>query len=80
MIYDYFDFVKKSGYFTEKRRQQELYWMYETIDEKLRDSFYHNPAIEEMLAAKRQLVLGNRQSSFIAAHEVLDHYFTLLKQ
>ena len=78
MIYDYFDFVKKNGYFQEKRRQQELYWMYETINEKLRDNFYQNPAIEEMLAAKQQLVLGNKQSSFVAAHEVLDRYFTLL--
>lgn len=79
MIYDYFDFVKGNGYFYEKRRQQELYWMYETINEKLRDNFYQNPAIEEMLAAKQQLVLGNRQSSFVAAHEVLDRYFTMLK-
>ena len=79
MIYDYFDFVKGNGYFYEKRRQQELYWMYETINEKLRDNFYQNPAIEEMLAAKQQLVLDNRQSSFVAAHEVLDRYFTMLK-
>ena len=79
MIYDYFDFVKGNGYFQEKRRQQELYWMYETIDEKLKDSFYQNPTIEEMLAAKRQLVLDSRQSSFIAAHEVLDRYFALLQ-
>ena len=31
--------------------------------------------IEEMLKAKEQLVLGSRQSSFIAARDVLDYYF-----
>ena len=57
MIYRYFDFVKKNGYFEEKRRQQEKYWMYESINEHLKAHFYNNPVIEEMLAAKQKLVL-----------------------
>ena len=39
MIYRYFDFVKKIGYFEEKRRQQEKYWMYECINVHLEAHF-----------------------------------------
>ena len=76
MIYRYFDFVKKNGYFEEKRRQQEKYWMYETINEHLKANFYNNPVIEEMLAAKQRLVLDAKQSSFMAAADVLHYYFS----
>ena len=76
MIYRYFDFVKKNGYFEEKRRQQEKYWMYESINEHLKAHFYNNPVIEDMLAAKQKLVLEAKQSSFMAAADVLNYYFS----
>ena len=43
MVYKYIDFVKDNGYFEYRRNEQSKYWMYETINEQLRDSFYHNP-------------------------------------
>ncbi len=79
MIDRYFDFVKKNGYFHEKRRQQEKYWMFETINEKLKSHFYNNPEIDAMLKEKEQLVLDSRQSSFVAAGDVLRYYFEHLK-
>lgn len=79
MIDRYFDFVKKNGYFHEKRRQQEKYWMFETINEKLKSHFYNNPEIDAMLKEKEQLVLSSRQSSFVAAGDVLHYYFEHLK-
>lgn len=75
MIDRYFDFVKKNGYFQEKRRQQEKYWMYESINDHLKANFYNNPVVQEMLAAKQKLVLEAKQSSFVAAADVLDYYF-----
>lgn len=77
MIDRYFKFVTASGYFDLKRRQQARYWMLETIDEQLRSHFYNNPDIAAMLAEKEQLVLANRLSSFIAARDVLNTYFSL---
>ena len=79
MIDRYFDFVKKNGYFHEKRRQQEKYWMFETINEKLKSHFYNNPEIDAMLKEKEQLVLSSQQSSFVAAGDVLHYYFEHLK-
>lgn len=79
MIDRYFEFVKANGYFERKRLQQARYWMYETIDEQLRRHFYDNPGIASLLEEKEQRVLSNRQSSFTAARDVLDAYFTSLR-
>ena len=75
MIDRYFDFVKANGYFDAKRREQARYWMYESIDERLRANFYNNPAVAALLRENEAEVLANRRSSFIAARDVLDYYF-----
>ena len=78
MVDRYFDYVKGNGYFKKRRMEQEKYWMYETIDEHLRANFYRDPEIEAMLKIKQENVLQSRQSSFIAARDVLDFYFKKL--
>ena len=79
MVYKYIDFVKENGYFEYRRNEQSKYWMYETINEQLRDSFYHNPTIEAMLTDKESQVLKGNLTSFVAAKNLLDTYFTELK-
>ena len=79
MVYKYIDFVKDNGYFEYRRNEQSKYWMYETINEQLRDSFYHNPTIEAMLADKESQVLKGNLTSFVAAKNLLDTYFAGLK-
>lgn len=78
MIDRYFDFVTENGYFERRRLKQARYWMYETINEQLRRHFYENPDVQELLAQKEQRVLANQQSSFTAARDVLDLYFSRL--
>ena len=75
MIDRYFKFVKDNGYFERKRQEQARYWMYETINEQLRNHFYSNPEVERLLIEKENRVLSNVQSSFTAARDVLDYYF-----
>lgn len=75
MIDRYFEHVRANGYFDEKRRQQEKYWMYETINEQLKARFYSDQEVMQMLEMKQQMVLNNQQSSFTAAHDVLDFYY-----
>ncbi len=43
MIDRYFAFVKANGYFDAKRREQARWWMYETINEQLREHFLFKP-------------------------------------
>lgn len=80
MIDRYFRYVKETGYFETKRNQQARYWMMETIDEKLRSNFYHNPEVKALLDQKEMRVLNNEQSSFTAAQDLLDFYFRLLRR
>lgn len=75
MIYQYIDFVKANGYFAYRRNEQSKYWMYETINEQLRNHFYHNPDIQAHLADAERSVLGGEKTSFIAAKELLERYF-----
>ena len=79
MIYQYFDFVKQNGYFSYRRNEQSKYWMYETINEQLRQNFYNNALIEQQLLAAEQSVLGGQKTSFVAAQNLLDLYYEQLK-
>ena len=80
MVYAYIDFVKANGYFDYRRNEQSKYWMYESINEHLRGSFYHNPIINEMLPDLEKQVLRGNVTSFVAAKKLLDTYFAELKK
>lgn len=75
MIDRYVAFVKKNGYFERRRNEQAKYWMYESINEQLRDHFYRNPRIASLLEAEERAVLDGRVTSFAAAKSLLDTYF-----
>ncbi len=71
--------MRKNGYFERRRRQQNSYWMYETIDQRLRSSFYQDPQIKEMLVQAEADIEMGRQTSFMAAQRLLDHFFSQIK-
>ena len=74
-ILHYCSETQQNGYFDVRRAEQSKYWMYETIDEVLKNSFYHNPQIEPRITELEQKVLDAKVSSFVAAHELLELYF-----
>ena len=80
MIYEYIDFVKANGYFDYRRNEQSKYWMYETINEQLRSSFYNNALIQDHLQEAERRVLSGRKTSFAAAGDLLDMYFENLRK
>ena len=80
MIDEYFEFVKANGYFEYRRNEQAKYWMYETINEQLRDSFYTNPSVASMLAEEEDKVLSGKTSSFSAARRLLENYFHKMQE
>jgi len=79
MVYDYIDFVKENGYFDYRRNEQSKYWMYESINEQLKSSFYQNETIKSMLAEKEKEVLNADLTSFVAAKKLLDTYINELR-
>jgi LAO/AO transport system kinase len=72
MINEYVIFTKGNGYFERKRNKQAKYWMYESINEQLRDAFYNRPDIAALLPVIEQKVLHNEISSFVAAKLMID--------
>lgn len=80
MIYEYIDFVKANGYFDYRRNEQSKYWMYETINEQLRNSFYNNSLISKLINNAERFVLEGKKTSFAAAGDLLDMYFDEMKR
>lgn len=74
MIDSYVAKVKESGWFDERRRYQQRYWMYEAIDEQLRARFYNAPGMEDVLSRYEQLLLQGQTTSFAAAGKVLEFF------
>ena len=74
-VEEYLDHIEKNGYFQHNRNRQNKYWMYESINEALRGSFYRDPAVEACIGAYEKRVLEDKISSFIAAKELLEIYF-----
>ena len=74
-VEQYLQHIELNGYFMSNRNRQNKYWMYETINETLKSSFYNNPEIEARMADIERRVLDAKLSSFIAAKELLDIYF-----
>ena len=68
-------FTRKNGYFQRNRHRQAKYWMYETIDEALREHFYRNEEVAARIGEFEKMVLADRKSSFVAARELLNDYF-----
>jgi LAO/AO transport system kinase len=75
MVDEYIAFTRGNGYFEQRRHSQAKYWMYESINEQLKNHFYQSPVIGEKLLAKERQVLCSEISSFAAAKQMLDIYF-----
>lgn len=74
-VLNYVEYTKGNGFFQNRRRNQSKYWMYETINEALRSSFYNSKEIQQEIPSIESKVLNETMSSFAAAKELLDKYF-----
>lgn len=67
--------TSENGYFTQKRKEQNQYWLLETINEHLKQHFYNQAEINNLLEINKLAVQNNEISPFVAAKMVLDKYF-----
>ena len=74
-ITDYLELTKSNNYFDDKRKNQNQYWMMETINEQLKNNFYNDLEIIKLLEANKKAVATNKKSPFTAALELLSVYF-----
>jgi LAO/AO transport system kinase len=76
-IVNYFELVKTNSFFQEKRKDQNQFWMLETINEHLKNNFYNNPEIKTLLETNKKAVTNDEISPFAAAQILLKKYFDL---
>jgi LAO/AO transport system kinase len=74
-IEKYKELTTQNNYFSVKRNEQSIFWMYETIEAQLKRNFYHHPLIKDKIAEMESMVLSSRKSSFIAAGELLKLFY-----
>ncbi len=75
IISEYFELVNENHYFIEKRKEQNQYWMMETIDEQLKNNFHNHPEIIKLLEENKKAVQNDEISPFAAAQVLLAKYF-----
>ncbi|HLA56511.1 MAG TPA: methylmalonyl Co-A mutase-associated GTPase MeaB [Flavobacterium sp.] len=75
IISEFLEQTKTNNYFFEKRKEQNQYWMMETINEQLKNSFYNNADIQKLLEENKKAVQNDEMSPFAAAQLLLGKYF-----
>ncbi len=74
-VNDFINNAKSNGYYHDNRARQAKYWMYESIEAKLKENFYNSPTIENQLMDIETAVLEDKISSFAAAAKLLEEYY-----
>ncbi|MGY2131613.1 methylmalonyl Co-A mutase-associated GTPase MeaB [Hymenobacter sp. HD11105] len=71
VIEQYQQQMQASGYFQQRRQEQNLHWLHEAIRQELEDRFYAHPEVQQRLAQVQEQVMGGKKSPFGAAAELL---------
>jgi LAO/AO transport system kinase len=74
-IEKFLELTKENNYFFEKRKEQNQYWLLETINEQLKTNFYNHPEIQNLLDTMKKAVQNDEKSPFAAAQLLLEKYF-----
>jgi LAO/AO transport system kinase len=75
IIEDYVRFTKKTGYFEELRKKQEVIRMHDMISEYLNDSFYNHEEVKSLVPELERELYKGTITSYQAALTLLNKYF-----
>lgn len=74
LINEYMVHTTQNDFFNKNRNKQSLYWMFETINASIKESFYLDYSVKNNIKKVEEDVLNNKISSFKAASILLDLY------
>jgi LAO/AO transport system kinase len=74
-VMEYMTVTQTNGYFQKRRLDQSRYWMYETINQNLQDSFYHDRRIQKLLHNYEKRVLMGETTPFTPAKTLMEKFF-----
>lgn len=71
MIEKYFNEVNANGYFQTKRKDQNKFWLMQTIENNLKQEFFTNPAVKVELELQLKALENNKTTPFEAARKII---------
>ncbi len=74
MITEYIAKAKDNGSFDLRRNSQQKYWLYESLEEQIKQRFYNASGMIDMLERYEQLLFSGKVTSFVAASKLLEYY------
>ncbi|TYA72022.1 methylmalonyl Co-A mutase-associated GTPase MeaB [Seonamhaeicola marinus] len=76
IIAEYVESTKANNFFSDKRNNQNKYWLIQTIEAQLKSDFFNKSHIQEALTQQLALIDSNKTTPFAAA----DYLLSLSKQ
>lgn len=73
IISEYFSETLDNGYFQKKRRQQNKFWLIQTIEEQLKSDFFGNPSVAKELENQLKHLDAGKTTPFEAAAILLNY-------
>ncbi|PHS62093.1 MAG: methylmalonyl Co-A mutase-associated GTPase MeaB [Flavobacterium sp.] len=71
LISEYISITKENGYFQEKRKEQNKFWLLQTIEASLKSDFYNHPKVKLELEKQIKKIDTNATTPFEAATYLL---------
>ena len=72
LISEYIAETSENGHFQKKRKEQDKFWLLQTIEARLKSDFYENASIKKELKNQLALLDENKTTPFEAANYLLD--------
>ena len=73
-IMEFKKLVKGNGYFVNNRKRQQIQWMYNTINEELKQLFYGSDVVIKKIKQLEKDILDSKVSPVNAAHSIIEEY------
>jgi LAO/AO transport system kinase len=71
LISNYISETSENGYFQKKRKDQNKFWLLQTIESSLKSNFFQNPSVKKELEKQLKLLDNNETTPFEAAGKLL---------
>ncbi|MFD1163073.1 methylmalonyl Co-A mutase-associated GTPase MeaB [Hwangdonia seohaensis] len=72
IILEYIETTTQNNYFNKKRKEQNKFWLIQTIEDQLKSDFFNRPDIKKELATQLHLIDNNKTTPFAAAYYLLN--------
>ena len=71
LIEDYLKLTKANQYFETNRKEQNKFWLLQTIEDRLKNEFFNAPKIKRELDIQLKLIEEGKTTPFVAAEHLL---------